>query len=80
MSHINDINSIRQFKVIGIEQGEAFYVEPFGINQLIRLDFEWTYAICDTFDKLLNLNVGEMYSLRSNRDDENSFMTVTRIN
>jgi hypothetical protein len=80
MSHINDILSNRRFKVIGIEQGEAFNVEPFGINHLIRLDFEWAYAICDEFDKLLDLNVGEMYSLRSNRDDEHSFMTVTRIN
>ena len=80
MGHVNDIGSNRQFKVIGIEQGETFEPSPFNINHLIRLDFEWAYAICDTFDKLLDLKVDEKYSLRSNRDDEHSFMTITRIN
>lgn len=80
MKHINEINSVRQFNVVIMEGGEVFENTGFSIQELIELDFEWAYAICDTFDDLLDLNVGEMYFTRANRDDKNSFITITRIN
>ena len=81
MRHINAIDSKRLFKIVGVENGETFTIPmDVSINYLINHDFEWIYSILEDVDKLLNLNIGEKYSLRSNRDDEHSFMTVTRIN
>ena len=80
---MNDINSNRRYSVTGYEPSSKDCYTPFSqvvsLDTIITEDVEVYLSILDDVDALLDLKIGDKLITRSDRSDEFSSVTVTRI-
>lgn len=80
---MNEINSKRRYSVTGYEPSSkecyTVFSEVASLATIMTEDVEVYLSILDDLDALLDLNIGDKLITRSDRSDEFSSVTVTRI-
>lgn len=77
------INSIRRYKIVGYlpvaaSEYESFSVED-ALEDILYGECEYQHVLQEDIDELLDMKVGDRIQKLTDRSDEYSSMTVTRI-